>query len=102
MVHLGLRPDAAGADSECIGNNNSRDANHRGYMKRYGIRITLNEDHPMRAAHLLGDAWEITRWYDREAQRDRMLADMQRRLSNYRNGDVPSLIYTKVEQDTDD
>ena len=39
-------------------------------MKNFGIRITLPEDDPMRAEHLLGPDWEGFRWYDTAEERD--------------------------------
>ena len=67
-------------------------------MTRYGIRITLPDDDPMRAAHLLGDEWETVRWYDTEAARDRALREMQRQPGYYRRGDSPTQILTKTEE----
>lgn len=66
--------------------------------KRYGIRITLTEDNPMRAPHLLGDDWEAYRWYDDPETRDRAMRDMGARLPNYRLGDAPSQIVEPVER----
>ena len=37
---------------------------------KYGLRMTLPEGDPMRAAHLLGDNWQTTRWFETEEQRD--------------------------------
>ncbi|MDZ7841609.1 MAG: hypothetical protein U5R46_12475 [Gammaproteobacteria bacterium] len=67
-------------------------------MKKYGIRITLTEDNPMRAAHLLGEDWEAYRWYDDPGTRDEALENMRTRLPNYRLGDVPSQIVEPVER----
>lgn len=66
--------------------------------KRYGIRITLTEDNPMRAPHLLGEDWEAYRWYDDPRTRDRALEAMRTRLPNYRLGDAPSQIVEPVER----
>lgn len=67
-------------------------------MKRFGIRVSMPSGDPMGAAHLLGDHWEYYRWYDTAEERDRALADMQRRVSYYRNGDQPSQELTRVER----
>lgn len=66
--------------------------------KRFGIRVTLTRDNPMRLPHLLGEDWEAVHWYDSESERDRALVDMSRRLPNYREGDDPAQILTKIEQ----
>jgi hypothetical protein len=67
-------------------------------MKNYGIRITLPEDDPMRAPHLLGPDWEAFRWYETAAERDAAFEDMQRQLPIYRRGDVISQVLEKVER----
>lgn len=67
-------------------------------MKKFGIRVTLTENNPMRLPHLLGEDWASTRWYETEQQRDAALIDMSRRLPNYREGDDPAQILTKIEQ----
>lgn len=66
-------------------------------MKKYGIRITLTENNPMRLPHLLGDDWESVHWYDSEEDRDRALADMSRHLPNYRDGDLTAQVFDKLE-----
>jgi hypothetical protein len=65
--------------------------------KKYGIRITLTEDNPMRARHLLGEHWETYRWYDDPESRDRAMEAMRTRLPNYRLGDSPAQILEPVE-----
>lgn len=67
-------------------------------MKKYGIRITLTEDNPMRQPHLLGEDWEAYRWYDDRQTRDQALENMRTRLPNYRLGDVPAQIVEPVER----
>ncbi len=67
-------------------------------MKKYGIRITLTEDNPMRLPHLLGDDWESVHWYDTEAERETALAEITRRLPNYRRGDEIAQVFTRIEQ----
>ena len=68
-------------------------------MKRYGIRGRLPPGDPMRAAHLLGEDWEWTRWYESEVARDAAFADMIEQFSYYRRGDQPSQILSKTERD---
>lgn len=66
--------------------------------KRFGIRITLREDDPMGLPHLLGEDWEAFRWYATEQERDRAFEEIQEQLPNYRVGDYPSQVLTKVER----
>jgi hypothetical protein len=53
----------------------------------------------MRAAHLLGENWEWTRWYDSAAARDEAYAGLARQFTYYRTGDRPSVVLAKIEQD---
>ena len=66
-------------------------------MKKYGIRITLTEGNPMRLPHLLGDDWESVRWYETEAERESAMADLSRRLPNYRQGDEIAQVFTRID-----
>ena len=68
-------------------------------MKRYGIRGRLPPGDPMRAAHLLGEDWEWTHWYESEVVRDAAFADMHEQFRYYRRGDQPSQILSKTERD---
>ena len=65
---------------------------------KYGIKITLPEDDPMRADHLLGPDWEGFRWYESVQERDDAFQDMNADLAWYRQGDHPSQIVEKVQQ----
>lgn len=67
-------------------------------MKRYGIRITLPEDDPFRAAHLLGESFETFRWFDTEQERDRIYDEMTTLPPYYRDGDKPNQVLAKVEE----
>jgi len=67
-------------------------------MKRYGIRVGIDQESTWRAPHLLGDGWESFRWYETRLERDRMFEDMSHPLSNYRRGDVPRQVLEKVER----
>jgi hypothetical protein len=66
--------------------------------KRYGIHMSLPPGDPMRAAHLLGEDWEATRWYASEHERDLALEELRRKHPYYRIGDHPSLILRKLER----
>ncbi len=67
-------------------------------MKPFGIRVTMPPTDPMRAAHLLGEDWEVFRWFDTEEARDDAFKEMSRRVLYNRNGDYPSQILTKLER----
>ncbi len=67
-------------------------------MKKYGIRGQLPPGDPMRAAHLLGEGWEWTRWYDSEQALNEAYAGMAEQFKYYRTGDRPSVVLTKLEQ----
>ena len=69
--------------------------------KLYGIRITLPENDPMRAPHLLGPDWEAYKWYEDEYERDFAFEEMQEKMIYYREGDYPSRILRKVERETE-
>ncbi len=66
--------------------------------KRYGIRMSLPTDDPMRAPHLLGDAWQSARWYASPAERDTALEKLRREDDYYRRGDRQSLVLEPVER----
>ena len=65
---------------------------------KYGLRMTLPEGDPMRAAHLLGDNWQTTRWFETEEQRDQFADAMTGKFNYYRVGDKPSLEVESVQQ----
>ncbi len=65
--------------------------------KRFGIRVTLPADDPMRAPHLLGD-WKSERWYATQEERDRAYDDATKQLGYYRRGDVVSQIVEKIDR----
>ncbi len=54
----------------------------------------------MRAAHLLGENWEWTRWYDSVGVRDEVYEELTRQFTYYRTGDRPSVVLTKLERDS--
>ena len=70
--------------------------------KRYGIRITMPDDDPMRASHLLGEDWESFRWFDSAEERDRILLEMRTLPPFYRRGDAPNQVLEPVEEELGD
>lgn len=67
-------------------------------MKKYGIRLTMPENDPMRSPHLLGPDWEAFRWFHSEKERDEKFAEMRREHMYSRRGDVPSVVPEKVSE----
>lgn len=68
-------------------------------MKKYGIRVCLPGGDTMAATHLLGDNWETFRWYDTADQRDVAYTEMLRQPPYYRQGDSPTVILEKIEDE---
>ncbi len=66
-------------------------------MNKYGVRMTLPEGDPMRAAHLLGEDWAGERWFDTEEAREAFIRSMEHKFIYYRVGDKPSLVIERVE-----
>lgn len=64
--------------------------------RRYGIRVTLPADDSL--ARVIGSEWERLHWFFTEDERDRALADMQRRHDYSRRGDLPTVIFEKIER----
>ncbi len=65
--------------------------------RRYGIRVTLPAEDSF--ARVLGTDWERLHWFFTEAERDRALADMQRRHDYSRRGDHPTVVFEKIERE---
>ena len=68
-------------------------------MKKYGIKINLPAGDTMSAPHLLGDSWHSTRWFESEEQRDHAQSEMERQPRYYRQGDSPTVILEKIEEE---
>lgn len=68
-------------------------------MKKYGIKIHMPAGDTLSAAHLLGENWHTYRWFESEQQRDAAQAEMERQPPYYRQGDSPTQVLEKVEQD---
>ncbi|MGH7056826.1 MAG: hypothetical protein ACREFZ_02945 [Acetobacteraceae bacterium] len=67
--------------------------------KKYGVKITMPEDDPMRAPHLLGPDWSAERWFKTAAERDVWIEDQLHEHLYSRRGDIPSQLYEKIERD---
>lgn len=64
----------------------------------FGIRVELPAGDPLAAPHLLGQDWQGTRWYATERERDAAYESMLRQPGNYRRGDHPSIVVTRIER----
>ncbi len=67
-------------------------------VRQFGIRVSLPENDPLAAAHLLGDDWAGERWYTTSEERDRAFNSMQTQPPYYRQGDAPSIVLEKIER----
>ena len=65
--------------------------------KPYGILIKMPENDPLAAPHLLGEGWTAERWFDSENARDEAYVGMLKNPGNYREGDTPSIVLTKID-----
>jgi len=61
----------------------------------YGVLVRLRPGDPFRK--ILGGDWQKTHWFLTAAERDRVLEDMARKHEYSRAGDLPALIFEKVE-----
>jgi len=66
--------------------------------KPFGISVTMPENDPMSAPHLLGDDWSGTRWYSTMEERDSAYEAMQNHPKYYRRGDAPSIQLEKIDR----
>lgn len=64
--------------------------------RRYGVRVTLPPNESF--ATVIGSDWEHLYWYVTASERDRALAEMQRRHEYSRRGDKPTVLFEKVER----
>jgi hypothetical protein len=65
--------------------------------RRYGIRVTLPPEDSI--ARVIGSDWELLHWFFTQEERDRALADMRHRHVYSRRGDLPTLVFEKIERD---
>lgn len=65
--------------------------------KSFGISVSMPDNDPMSAPHLLGDDWAGTRWYDTAEERDTAFDAMQNHPRYYRKGDTPSIVLEKID-----
>jgi len=65
--------------------------------KPYGIAVSLPENDPLSASHLLGDGWCSVRWFASAEERAQALSAMQQQPAFYRQGDTPSVSYELID-----
>lgn len=67
--------------------------------KKYGVKITMPADDPMRAPHLLGEDWSSERWFETAAERDAWIEEQRHEHAYSRRGDIVSELFEKIERD---
>lgn len=67
-------------------------------MKKFGVKITLPEDDPMRAPHLLGPDWVAYRWFETSEERDAWIEAQRREYVYSRRGDIASQQFERIER----
>lgn len=67
-----------------------------GAERPYGIRVTLPAGDTMRK--ILGEDWEMLRWYRTEAERDAAFEDMALRHGYNRISDTPTQVLEKLSR----
>lgn len=66
--------------------------------QKYGVRMTLPENNPLNAEHLLGADFNAERWFDTEAERTAFLKSYQTPFIFYRKSDTATLHYQLLEK----
>lgn len=69
---------------------------HEEQPHHYGIRLTLPPDDPF--IPILGADWETFHWFATPEERDDALEDKSGRHLYSRRGDLPQLVFEKVER----
>jgi hypothetical protein len=63
---------------------------------RYGIRVTMPPNDPLRS--VLGNDWHSEHWYASAAERDEALLEMGKRHAYNRIGDAPSIRLERLDR----
>ncbi|MGH8225424.1 MAG: hypothetical protein ACRER1_04645 [Gammaproteobacteria bacterium] len=66
--------------------------------KKYGVKITMPEDDPLRAEHLLGPDWKAERWFATVEERDAWIEEQRHEHVYSRRGDIQSELFEKIER----
>lgn len=66
--------------------------------QKYGVRMTLQENSPLSAEHLLGDQFSAERWFETKEERAEFLKSYQTPFIYYRRSDATTLHYELLEQ----
>ncbi|HUO83212.1 MAG TPA: hypothetical protein VM616_10210 [Gammaproteobacteria bacterium] len=75
-------------------------APHPERPRNYGLRVSLPPDDPL--IPILGADWQQTDWYPTAEERDAALADKSALHLYSRRGDLPRLVFEKVERQEGD
>lgn len=65
-------------------------------LRPFGIRVKLRRSDPFQL--LVGNDWQKLHWYPTARERDDVLLDMSRRHEFSRGGDLPALMYERIEK----
>jgi hypothetical protein len=76
--------------------HNLKQAPSRPEQLRFGVRVRLPARDPLR--HLLDPGWEKVHWFASATERDAALAEMSRRHPYSRIGDLPNLVYERIQR----
>lgn len=63
----------------------------------FGISVSLPANDPLE--HLLDPGWSRLHWFATAAERDSVMADMQRRHEYSRDSDKPALVFKAIDRD---
>lgn len=66
--------------------------------KKYGVKMTLQDNSPLSAEHLLGDQFAAERWFETKDERTAFLKSYETPFIYYRRSDATTLNYELLEK----
>lgn len=66
--------------------------------QKYGVKMTLQENSPLSAEHLLGEQFAAERWFDTKEERSEFLKSYKTPFIYYRRSDSTTLNYKLLEK----
>lgn len=66
--------------------------------QKYGVKMTLQENSPLSAEHLLGDQFASERWFDTKEERETFLESYQKPYIYFRRSDATTMRYELLEK----
>lgn len=66
--------------------------------QKYGVKMTLQENSPLSAEHLLGEQFAAERWFDTKEERSEFLKSYKTPFIYYRRSDSITLNYKLLEK----